>query len=118
MDLLNSLYTSVFGMSVVFVALVILIVLISLQSYLFSALGKRRVVRAVPAPLIAEPAPLAAQPSLPSGPPELRLIGVDDKTAAIIMAIVCNANNCAPNELYFKSIRALDKVQGSIGERV
>lgn len=118
MDILNSLYTSVFGMSVVFAALVILIVLITLQSYLFATVARRRVVKAFPAPLAAEPAAIAVQPGLPSAPPELKLIGVDDKTAAMIMAIVCETNRCEPNELYFKSIRALDEIQGSIGEGV
>ena len=118
MDILNSLFTSVFGMSIVFSALVILIVLITLQSYLFAAVGRRKAIKLVPAPLAAEPAVLAAQPAWRSGPPELKLIGVDDRTAAMIMAIVCETSNCAPNELYFKSIRALDEVQGSTGERV
>lgn len=117
MDVLNSLYTSVFGMSVVFAALVILILLITLQSYLIAAFGRRRVIKAFPAPLTVAPAAVTTKPGLPSGPPELKLIGVDDRTAAMIMAIVCEANNCAPNELYFKSIRALDEVQGSTGER-
>lgn len=39
---------------------------------------------------------------------ELRLIGVDERTAAIIMATVCDHLNTPLNELQFKSIKALD----------
>lgn len=39
---------------------------------------------------------------------ELKLISVDESTAALAMAIVCNHLKTPPEELNFKSIRALD----------
>lgn len=119
MDLLNSLTTSLFGITVVFGALILLIILIILQSFLVSAFRKGKAAKIYAAePLAASTARQAPAPALPSGPPELKLIGVDEKTAAMIMAIVCEASSCAPNELYFKSIRVLDEVQGSMEEGV
>jgi sodium pump decarboxylase gamma subunit len=108
MDILNSLYTSVFGMGVVFVALVFLILLINLQTFLTGKLAARQ---AVPAPAAIPERPAAILPARPARATpqqDLKLTGVDDKTAAIIMAIVCAETKSSPNELYFKSIRLLD----------
>jgi hypothetical protein len=38
----------------------------------------------------------------------LNLIGVDESTAALAIAIVCDHLKTAPKELHFKSIKALD----------
>ena len=67
----------------------------------------------LPTPLVplvpsAPSVPSAAPAVLYSGPLELRLTGVDEKTAAMIMAIVCDESGLPANELYFKSIKALD----------
>jgi len=108
-DILNSLYTSVFGMSVVFVALVSLIILINIQSIVTSMIANRlekQTVSDKPA------APVSIRSDLSShviDPQELKLTGVDEKTAAIIMAIVCDETGLPPNELYFKSIKLLEK---------
>ncbi len=119
-ELLNSLFIGVFGMSVVFVALILLILLISLQPAVFNRLSgrsKRLAARKAssgqPIPALPSvPAPAAFpthQPAPPSLSQDLQLIDVDDKTAAIIMAIVCDHLGCVPEELYFKSIRLLEK---------
>ena len=115
-DILNSLYTSVFGMSVVFVALVSLIFLINLQSLITSKIADRlekQTVSDKPA------APISIQSDLSSqgiDHQELKLTGVDEKTAAIIMAIVCDETGLPPNELYFKSIRLLEKTAAGKNE--
>jgi sodium pump decarboxylase gamma subunit len=110
MDILNSLYTSVFGMGVVFVALVFLILLINLQTFLTGKLAARQIVPP-PAAMPDRPAAILPPPARPTKAvpqQDLKLTGVDDKTAAIIMAIVCAETKSSPNELYFKSIRLLD----------
>lgn len=113
MDILNSLYISVFGMSVVFVVLVSLILLINLQTFIArkisgrtAAAGSIASAKPIAAPAQAvKPASAAAN----AGLQELKLTGVDDKTAAILMAIVSDEIGADPGQLYFKSIRALDE---------
>lgn len=118
----ESLFVTVFGMSVVFLALVSLIVMIAIQGRFVKAVDANQLKKvaaakaaAAPvavAPVAAAPAPVetvkAAPAAVYSGPPELRLINVDDKTAAIIMAIICDEMKLPVNELYFKSIKALN----------
>ena len=121
MDLLNSLFITVFGMSVVFVALIALIAMINIQGRFVKLMDANQQKKAAaarteaqlkqPASPAAPAAPstaVTAPAALYSGPLELKLTGVDDKTAAIIMAIVCNESGLPANELYFKSIKALD----------
>lgn len=40
---------------------------------------------------------------------ELKLVNVDEKTAAMIMAIVADESNIPVNELYFKSIKLIEE---------
>ena len=113
MDILNSLYISVFGMGVVFVVLVFLILLINLQSFVAGKIAARTAAAGHAAVAQAPAAPVqVARPAAPvtlAGPQELKLTGVDDKTAAILMAIVSDEIGVDPDQLYFKSIRALDE---------
>ena len=48
---------------------------------------------------VAAPAPVY--------PGKLELIGIDEKTAAMVMAIVCDESGIPANELIFKSIREI-----------
>ncbi len=118
-DFLDSLSTSLFGILVVFLALVSLIAMIFIISRALSFGAKRQasvLAAKAAAPATKEtpaaPAPAAPAPEpakeLYSGPMEVRLFDVDEKTAAMIMAIVCDASDIPANELYFKSIKALD----------
>lgn len=113
MDILNSLYVAVFGLSVVFLVLVSLILLINLQSFVAGKIIGRTAaaVSIASAKPIAPPAQAVkpASAAANAGPQELKLTGVDDKTAAILMAIVSDEIGVEPNQLYFKSIRALDE---------
>lgn len=116
MDIVNSLYISVFGMTVVFLVLVSLILLINLQSFVAAKIaGWHKTsgnAAAVPAVTASAASATLAKPlsaAMPSGPQELKLTGVDDKTAAIIMAIVSDNIGVDPSQLYFKSIRSLDE---------
>ena len=119
---LDSLFVTVFGMAVVFLALVALIVMIAIQGRFVKAVdanqqkknaaAKSAAAPAAAAPVTAAPAPVEAVKAAPAvaytGPQVLKLINVDDKTAAIIMAIICDEMKLPVNELYFKSIRALN----------
>jgi len=125
MDFLDSLSTSLFGITVVFLALISLIVLINIQGRAVTAINKNQEKKLAATKAIAAQtaeksstastetstsAPAAASEPAPlySGPMELKLTGVDEKTAAMIMAIICDESDIPANELYFKSIKALD----------
>lgn len=109
MDIANSLFTSVFGMSVVFAVLVSLILLIYLQSYLMKFFHRNNpVVSTAQAVQPVTATVLATASTQPVIRPELKLYNIDEKTAAIVMAIVCNEIGIPANELVFKSIRLLE----------
>lgn len=107
--LLESLQTAIFGMAVVFSVLVGLIILIKLLNMALTG-SKRKVSEPVAESVFAASAPSApAALAATAGyaPDNLKLIDVDERTAAIIMAIVCDEIGVPANELYFKSIRLL-----------
>ena len=129
MDLMNSLFVSVFGMTVVFFALVLLIAMINIISFALRKAQQIQLARErkaagqatnlTPAALAtgalaASPAVAPGQSGQPvsglviAGAPALKLTNVDEKTAAMIMAIVCDESGIPPQELYFKSIRLLE----------
>ncbi|MDD2502996.1 MAG: OadG family protein [Clostridia bacterium] len=109
----ESLLVSLFSMFIVFVVLVSILVLIQLFSKLL-ALGstqsgsckpvesEKRVQPAAPAPAAFVPGP-----ELSTG--ELRLKNVDEKTAAMIMAIVSDESSIPLSELRFKSIKLIEE---------
>jgi sodium pump decarboxylase gamma subunit len=96
----QSLLYSVIGLAVVFLMLAILMVIIKIMAAIMNKLTKK------PAPAAA-----AVQPETPKAPPapgtagELKLIGVSERDAAMIMAIVADTMGKPINELRFKSIR-------------
>ena len=58
------------------------------------------------APAAAAPAPAAAPVAAPAAPSAgVQLVGVDEPTAAVIMAIVSNESGIPLNRLSFKSIK-------------
>jgi Na+-transporting methylmalonyl-CoA/oxaloacetate decarboxylase gamma subunit len=105
MDILNSLVIGVFGMAVVFLVLVLLIVLINIQTFVARKLiprgngGSKGASAPIEAPTPAAP---------PPDPQGLTLVGVDERTAAIVMAVICDQTGIPPEELYFRTIRAMD----------
>ena len=110
MDIINSLLTSVFGMTVVFAVLVSLIGLIYAQSALMTVIHKQQTKKpSVPATTAAEPVPVHVAPAqgTPRTRPELKLYDVDERTAAMAMAIICAESDVPANELIFKSIRLI-----------
>lgn len=112
MTLMDSLMVSLFGFGIVFLVLVLLSFLIKLQSllirYIMAAMDKSTVTGVIPADgetAIAE-MPEAVDEGWSAG--ELKLLGVDEKTAAMIMAIVSDESQIPLSELQFKMIKAID----------
>jgi len=93
---------------VVFAVLCIICLLISISGKIFSALDKSAASKQAAAP--AAPAPVAApvkEEEFSSG--SLRLKGCDEKTAAMIMAIVSDNTGIPLSELVFKSITLVEE---------
>jgi Na+-transporting methylmalonyl-CoA/oxaloacetate decarboxylase gamma subunit len=109
--LIDSLGTAVFGMTVVFAVLVGLIILIKvLNMTLVKATKRDRAEEPEQVYAVGQPEmPILATNAVIATyePSALKLIDVDEQTAAIIMAIVCDEIGAPVNELYFKSIRRL-----------
>ena len=95
--------------AVVFAVLFIMYVMISLSSKVIAALpsGDKKAAEAsaAPAPAAAAPAPVAEE-EFSSG--TLKLKGCDEKTAAMIMAIVSDNTGIPLSELVFKSITLVE----------
>jgi Na+-transporting methylmalonyl-CoA/oxaloacetate decarboxylase gamma subunit len=118
MTLGDSLIVSLIGFSVVFIVLIVLSALIQFQSLVLGYVARSKfqgdrqetLTAQVPAP---EEKALMTQrtDTVDTGwsAGELRLIGVDDeKTAAMIMAIVSHESQIPLSELQFKMIKAID----------
>ena len=98
---------------VVFGVLFLMYILISISGKIIEAITKigkkEEPAKAAPAPATAAPA-VAAQGSgeeFSSG--SLKLKGCDEKTAAMIMAIVADDSGIPLEELVFKSIKLVEK---------
>ena len=93
---------------VVFGVLFIMYVLISLAGKILAAATKDSgKAEAKPAVAAAAAAPPAAEEEFSSG--TLKLKGCDEKTAAMIMAIVADDTGIPLSELVFKSIKLVEK---------
>ena len=108
MEIKEALAIAVIGFCVVLSILAIISVLIILLSKAVRAIEMFFAKRA-PASSAAAPASTPVQ-SAPEGinGGEIELIGTDEKTAAVIMAIVSQQSGIPLNRLSFKSIRLLD----------
>ncbi|MDR2671067.1 MAG: OadG family protein [Oscillospiraceae bacterium] len=108
-SLSEGLLISVVGMSVVFVALTSIMALTKLQSAIILSLQNKR-GQAAPATEPAPAAPAAVPAIVPaaapaSAPGAVALVGVEDKIAAMIMAIVADEMKTPLHELRFISIK-------------
>lgn len=94
------------GLVIVFIILAVLALAVKLISKVIVATDRKAApVAAAPAPAAAG-APAAA-PAVQHYAGEVALIGVDEKTAACIMAIVSDETGIPLSELVFKKIKAL-----------
>lgn len=97
--------TSILGISVVMLALATIAVLIILISKVVRAVESKATKKVAPAP-VAQPAPAAVADNADNC--EVELTGVDEKTAAVIMAIVSQKSDIPVNRLRFKSIKLIE----------
>lgn len=114
MTVSESLVTAVLGIAVVMAVLALLAGIITVMSKVVSRMAKEE---QAPAPKAAAvPAPVQAAPAKPQGKPipetqsrgQCDLTTVDDKTAAMLMAIVADQMGEPLNTLRFTSIRPID----------
>ncbi|HEY9061544.1 MAG TPA: OadG family protein [Pseudobacteroides sp.] len=108
MTLTDSLLVSLFGIGVVFAVLIFLSFFIKLQSAAVNFIANKNTA-AIKEEIKAQEV-MGEQADNDTGwtSGELKLMGVDEKTAAMIMAIVSDESKIPLSELQFKSIRALD----------
>lgn len=101
----SMLIVALVGIVIVLVELGILAVLIQGISKIVRAL-EGAVSKKSAAPAAAAPAPVAAPAAAPAAPSAgVQLVGVDEPTAAVVMAIVSNESGIPLNRLSFKSIK-------------
>jgi len=109
----DGLLVSVFSMAVVFLVLCFLyFAVIALSKIIKMGMASasnadKKVESAVPAPATVATDANVNTVNISTG--ELKLINVDEKTAALIMAIVSHESQIPLSELCFKSIRALEE---------
>lgn len=104
--------TAVLGICVVMLALALIAVCILMISKIIRIVetkATKRTEEPVQNSLAATGAPVAAE-GVNNG--EVDLIGVDEKTAAVIMAIVSQKTDIPLNRLSFKSIKLVDSKKG------
>ena len=109
--IVDALLTSVIGIATVMVILAIIAVLIILVSKVIRAIeGKSSSKKAAVAPTAEQTAPAPMGVPMPAGmnQGQLELIDTDEKTAAVIMALVSHNSGIPLNRLSFKSIKLLD----------
>lgn len=106
MSIIESLKVSLYGMSVVFIVLIVLCFFVKIQSLLFSYFTKMRKVVPQEDNLQEKSTDAVAEGTASYG--ELKLIDVEESTAALIMAIVSDESKIPLSQLQFKSIKAIN----------
>ncbi len=106
----DALSTAVIGIVTVICILAVIAVLIILVSKVIRAFESKTAKPVAPAASAPAAAAAPAGIPMPSGmnQGELELINTDEKTAAIIMAIVSDKSGIPLNRLSFKSIKLLE----------
>lgn len=96
--IIDSLYISLLGLIIVFLVLILLMFIIMIMSKIIKAVTRTK------APAVAIDTPLkdAAETDVYTG---VKLNGVDERTAAILMAITADSMAEDPDNLRFISIR-------------
>jgi Na+-transporting methylmalonyl-CoA/oxaloacetate decarboxylase gamma subunit len=111
MSIIEGLKVSFFGISVVFVVLIALSFLVRLQTYVIKLLNLDKIgapevkkeVAKIESETKEEEEDLVA-----ASQGELKLLGLDEKTAAMVMAIVSDESKIPLSKLQFKMIKAVD----------
>jgi Oxaloacetate decarboxylase, gamma chain. len=107
MNLTDAFSASVIGFLIVFFVLIVLMAMIKILRGIIESMEAKPVAAAAAAPMAAAPAPAANPNMVPARGSlgEIMLHDVDDKTAALVMAIVADKLEAPLNELRFISIR-------------
>lgn len=110
MTFADSLTVSLIGFGIVFLVLILLSFLIQFQSVILSYISGRMQKRdtVFNKTEIREIAAEQGTDEEEWTAGELKLLGVDEKTAAMIMAIVSDESQIPLSELQFKMIKAID----------
>ena len=110
MPLTDALATSLIGITTVICILAIIALLIILVSKVIRAVEGAATKKAPATPAAAPAASAPAGVPMPAGmnQGELELVNTDEKTAAIIMAIVSDKSGIPLNRLSFKSIKLVE----------
>ena len=110
MPLSDALATSLIGITTVICILAIIALLIILVSKVIRAIEgaatKKAPATPAAAPAVSAPAGVPMPAGMNQG--ELELINTDEKTAAVIMAIVSDKSGIPLNRLSFKSIKLVE----------
>ena len=106
--LIDGLLLSALGVTIVFIVLAFLMLFIALMSKILGSAAKKKAKAKEPAaPAVAE---AATEPELAKGScGSVKLFDVDDRTAAMLMAIVADKLQKPLNELRFVSIREIQE---------
>ncbi len=104
MDFGKAALVAVVGFIVVMVVLAVIALFIKGIAAIFDKTSKNTAPAAAPTQTVA-PAPAAAAPSVQPAPTGVELVGVDEPTAAVIMAIVSHQRGISLDRLAFKSIK-------------
>lgn len=106
MSISNSLLVALILVSIVFIALVALSFFVKLQTAIISSITKKTDSLKQDTKVVEKPVSNSKAEEMSAG--ELTLIGVDEETAAMVMAITSDELQIPLNELQFKSIKALN----------
>ena len=107
MALGDGLVMSVIGIGIVFLVLAFLMLFITIMSRVISGTGAKKKAEAPAAPAAPAAAPVAAPAAVPAGELAkgscgvIKTFGVDDRTAAMLMAIVADKIHTPLNEIRF-----------------
>lgn len=105
-EILEKIATPPFPAIVVAVIAVLLIIYVYISKAINGSKKAEEVTTPSVAPASKPAAPQASVPGVSSG--NLELVGTDEKTAAVIMAIVSNKSGIPLNRLEFKSITLME----------
>jgi hypothetical protein len=105
MSIANSLLVALIVMSIVFTCLIALILLLRIQSFVFSFINSNKKAQQIEQEIGNNVDLQKSNTEVSNG--ELKLIGVDEKTTAMIMAVLSNELKTPLDEIHFKSIKLI-----------
>ncbi len=108
MNIIETLAVSLFCIALVFFVLSFLFLLVQILTKVLGAINTKLIAATDNKTLVQDTYSNEAVDSNGYSSGELKLLNVDEKTAALIMAIVSDETKIPLSELIFKSIKAVD----------